>query len=81
MYPRSGFRCRGTSAKTTLWETTFLGTPEKVKNNPKKYSRFNVSEKLLENDFEQKLVEIGQVQLPVLQQQLRELPCQKPPMP
>ena len=28
MYPRSGFRSGGTSAKTTLLETTLLGTPE-----------------------------------------------------
>ena len=28
MYPRSGFRSRGTSAKTTLLETTLLPTPE-----------------------------------------------------
>ena len=28
MYPRSGFRSGGTSAKTTLLETTLLGIPE-----------------------------------------------------
>ena len=28
MYPRSGFRSGGTSAKTTLLETTLLSTPE-----------------------------------------------------
>ena len=27
MYPRSGFRSRGTSAETTLLETTLLSTP------------------------------------------------------
>ena len=27
-YPRSGFRSGGTSAKTTLLETTLLGTPD-----------------------------------------------------
>ena len=28
MYPRSGFRSGGTSAKTTLLETTLLRTPD-----------------------------------------------------
>ena len=31
MYPRSGFRCGGTSAKTTLLETTLLRTPDTLR--------------------------------------------------
>ena len=33
-YPRSGFRSGGTSAKTTLLETTLLGSPENYREPP-----------------------------------------------